>query len=229
MNMYEWLETILFFVVLLALVKPLGSFMAKVFQGERTFLSPVLAPCEKLIYRISGVKTEDEMGWKRYAGSVLLFNLVLFVALFIMLLTQHLLPLNPQKVPAFSWQLALNTAISFVTNTNWQAYVGEQAASYFTQMVGLAVHNFVSAATGIAIAIAVIRGFARRKTSMLGNFWVDMTRSTLYILLPISVVIALVLVSQGVIQNFNAYKTAPLVQAITYDKPKLDDKGNAIK
>src|SRR6266571_4406046 len=229
MNSYEWLQTIVFFVVLLALVKPLGSFMAKVFQGERTFLSPVLAPCEKLIYRISGVKPEDEMGWQRYAGSMLLFNLVLFVGLFVMLLTQHLLPLNPQKVPAFTWQLALNTAVSFVTNTNWQAYVGEQAVSYFTQMVGLAVHNFVSAATGIVIAIAVIRGFVRRKTTMLGNFWVDTTRCTLYILLPISIIFSLVLVSQGVIQNFSAYKSVPLIQSTSYDKPKLDDKGNPIK
>jgi K+-transporting ATPase ATPase A chain len=229
MNTYEWLQTILFFVVLLALVKPLGIFMAKVFQGERTFLSPVLVPCEKLIYRISGVKPEDEMGWKRYAGSVLLFNLTLLVSLFVMLMTQHLLPLNPQKVPAFTWQLALNTAVSFVTNTNWQAYVGEQAASYFTQMVGLAVHNFVSAATGIAIAIAVIRGFVRRKTSLLGNFWVDMTRCTLYILLPISIIAALLLVSQGAIQNFSAYKTVPLVQSTNYDKPKMDDKGVALK
>ena len=229
MNPYEWLQTILFFVVLLALVKPLGGFMARVFQGERTFLSPVLVPCEKLIYRISGVNTEDEMGWSRYASSMLLFNLVLFVALFAMLMTQHLLPLNPQKVPPFSWQLALNTAVSFATNTNWQAYVGEQSASYFTQMVGLAVHNFVSAATGIAIAIAVIRGFVRRKTSLLGNFWVDMTRCTLYILLPISIIAATLLVSQGVIQNFNAYKTVPLVQSTTYDKPKLDARGNPIK
>ncbi|MEI6208563.1 MAG: potassium-transporting ATPase subunit KdpA [Desulfuromonadales bacterium] len=229
MNSYEWLQTIIFFVVLLALVKPLGSFMAKVFQGERTFLSPVLAPCEKVIYRISGVQPEDEMGWKRYAGSVLLLNLVFFVGLFIMLLTQHLLPLNPQKVPSFTWQLALNTAVSFVTNTNWQAYAGEQAASYFTQMAGLAVHNFVSAATGIAIAIAVIRGFVRRKTALLGNFWVDMTRCTLYILLPISIFAALLLVSQGVIQNFSAYKTVLLVQSTNYDKPKMDDKGNPIK
>ena len=229
MNTYEWLQTILFFVVLLALVKPLGSFMAKVFQGERTFLSPLLVPCENLIYRISGVKPEDEMGWQRYAGAMLLFNLALFVSLFAMLMTQHLLPLNPQKVPAFTWQLALNTAVSFTTNTNWQAYVGEQAASYFTQMVGLAVHNFVSAATGMAIAIAVIRGFVRRKTSMLGNFWVDMTRCTLYILLPISIIAALVLVSQGVIQNFSAYKTVPLVQSTSYDKPKMDDKGKPLK
>jgi K+-transporting ATPase ATPase A chain len=229
MNPHEWLQTIIFIIVLLALVKPLGSFMAKVFQGERTFLSPLLSPCENLIYRISGVKPEDEMGWQRYAGAVLLFNLALFFGLFIMLLTQHLLPLNPQKVPAFSWQLALNTSISFVTNTNWQAYVGEQAASYFTQMVGLAVHNFVSAASGIAIAIAVIRGFVRRKTSLLGNFWVDMTRCTLYILLPISIIAATLLISQGVIQNFSPYKTVPLVQSTSYDKPKMDEKGNPIK
>jgi K+-transporting ATPase ATPase A chain len=229
MNMYEWLETILYFVVLLALVKPLGSFMAKVFQGERTFLSPVFVPIENLLYRISGVKKDEEMGWMRYAWAMILFNLVLFVALFAMLMTQHLLPLNPQKFPAFTWQLALNTAVSFVTNTNWQAYSGESAASYFTQMVGFAVHNFVSAATGIAIVIALIRGFARRKTSLLGNFWVDMTRCTLYILIPISIVGALLLVSQGVIQNFSDYKTVPLVQSETYDKPKMDAKGNAIK
>ena len=229
MNSYEWLQTVLFFIVLLALIKPLGTFMARVFQGERTFLSPVLVPCENLIYRICGVKKADEMGWKRYAWSVLLFNLMLAVSLFAILMLQHLLPLNPQKFPAFTWQLALNTAISFVTNTNWQAYSGESAASYFTQMVGLAVHNFVSAATGIAIAIAVIRGFVRRKTSILGNFWVDMTRCTLYVLLPISIVASIVLVSQGAIQNFSGYKTVPLVQSISYDKPKLDDKGTPIK
>ena len=229
MNTYEWLQTILFFVVLLALVKPLGSFMARVFQGERTFLSPVLIPCERVIYRISGVNPEDEMGWKRYAGAMLLLNLVLLVSLFILLLTQHLLPLNPQKVPPFTWQLALNMAVSFTTNTNWQAYAGEQAVSYFTQVAGLAVHNFVSAATGIVIAIAVIRGFVRRKTSLLGNFWVDLTRCTLYILLPISTIGALLLVSQGVIQNFSGYKSVPLVQSTSYDKPKMDDKGAPLK
>ena len=229
MNRYEWLETILFFVVLLALVKPLGSFMAQVYQGERSFLSPVLTPLENLLYRLCGVDKDEEMGWQGYAWAMILFNLVLFVALFAMLMLQHLLPLNPQKFPAFTWQLALNTAVSFVTNTNWQAYSGESAASYFTQMVGLAVHNFVSAATGMAIAVALIRGFARRKTSLLGNFWVDMTRGTLYILLPISLFGALFLVSQGVIQNFSPYKTVPLLQAETYDKPKLDATGSALK
>jgi potassium-transporting ATPase potassium-binding subunit len=229
MNPYEWLETILFFVVLLALIKPLGTFMARVYQGERTFLAPVLLPFENLLYRICGVNRDEEMDWKRYAWAMVLFNLVLFVALFTILMLQHLLPLNPQKLPAFSWQPALNTAISFVTNTNWQTYSGEQAASFFTQMVGLTVHNFVSAATGMAVAIALIRGFCRRKASVLGNFWVDLTRGTLYILLPISLIAALVLVSQGVIQNFSPYKTVPLVQSTSYDKPKLDDKGTPLK
>jgi potassium-transporting ATPase potassium-binding subunit len=229
MNMSEIMEIIIFFVVLLALVKPLGSFMARVYQGERTFLSPILVPCENLLYRICGVDRDEEMGWQRYAWAMVLFNLVLFIALFAMLMLQHLLPLNPQKFPAFTWQLALNTAVSFVTNTNWQAYSGESAASYFTQMVGLAVHNFVSAATGMAIVIALIRGFARRKTTQIGNFWVDLTRGTLYILLPISVLGALLLVSQGVIQNFSDYRTVPLVQPENYDKPKLDAKGNALK
>ncbi|CAH2032309.1 potassium-transporting ATPase subunit KdpA [Trichlorobacter ammonificans] len=229
MNPYEWMQTGVFFAVLLALIKPFGGFMARVFQGERTVITPVLAPCERLIYRLCGVAPDEEMDWKRYARCLILFNSVLFVSLFAILMTQHLLPLNPQKLPAFSWQLALNTAVSFVTNTNWQAYVGEQAASYFTQMVGLTVHNFVSAATGIAVAIAVIRGFARRRTNQLGNFWVDLTRCTLYVLLPISLVAALVLVSQGAIQNFSAYKTVPLVQPITYDTPKKDAKGDPVK
>src|SRR6185369_1410167 len=229
MNTYEWLQTILFFVVLLSMIKPLGGFMAKVYQGERTFLSPVLVPCENLLYRICGVQKDEEMGWRRYACAMGMFNLVLFVALFAILMTQHLLPLNPQKLPAFTWQLALSTAVSFVTNTNWQAYAGEQTASYFTQTAGLAVHNFVSAATGMAIVVALIRGFTRRKTSMLGNFWVDMTRSILYILLPISLILAITLVSQGGIQNFSPYKTVPLVQQVIYDKPKLDDKGSPLK
>lgn len=229
MNPYEWMQTGVFFAVLLALIKPFGGFMARVFQGERTGITPVLAPCERLIYRLCGVAPDEEMDWKRYARCLILFNSVLFVSLFAILMTQHLLPLNPQKLPAFSWQLALNTAASFVTNTNWQAYVGEQAASYFTQMVGLTVHNFVSAATGIAVAIAVIRGFTRRRTNQLGNFWVDLTRATLYVLLPISLVAALVLVSQGVIQNFSAYKTVPLAQAVIYEKPKLDAHGSPLR
>ncbi len=229
MNMYEWVETSIFFVVLLALVKPFGGFMAKVYQGERTLLSPLLAPCESFIYRICGVDKDEEMGWQRYAWATLFFNLICGVTLFAILLLQGILPLNPQRFPAFSWHLALNTAISFTTNTNWQNYSGESAASYFTQMFGFAVHNFASAATGMVIAIALIRGFVRRKSSAIGNFWVDLTRSIFYILLPLSLVFALFLVSQGVIQNLSAYKTVPLVQETSYDKPKLDDKGNPLK
>jgi potassium-transporting ATPase potassium-binding subunit len=229
MNSYEWLETSLFFIILLAMVRPFGAYMARVFQGERTFLSPLLAPCENLLYRICGVNRDEEMGWKRYAVAMLIFNLVCGVTLFAILLLQWLLPLNPQKLPAFHWDLALNTATSFTTNTNWQNYSGEAAASYFTQMFGFTVHNFASAATGIVIAISLIRGLVRRRATAIGNFWVDLTRCILYILLPVSVIFAVFLVSQGVIQNFTPYRTAPLVQATGYDKPRLDEKGNPVK
>ena len=229
MNRFEWLETIVFFIVLVATIRPVGSFMARVYQGERTFLSPVLVPVENLLYRICGVNRDEEMGWQRYAWAVILFNIICAVSLFAMLLLQGMLPLNPQKFPAFSWHLALNTAISFVTNTNWQNYSGEAAASFFTQMFGFAVHNFVSAATGMTIAIALIRGLVRRKSGAIGNFWVDLTRGTLYVLLPTSLVFALFLVSQGVIQNFSPYKTVPLLQQTSYDKPKLDAQGNPLK
>ena len=229
MNRYEWPETILFFVVLLTLVRPLGGFMTRVYQGERTWLSPLLVPCERLLYRICGVDRDSEMGWQRYAGALILFNLACGIALFVMLLLQGALPLNPQKFAGFSWHLALNTAISFTTNTNWQNYSGESAASYFTQMFGFTVHNFVSAATGMTVAIALIRGLVRVRSDAIGNFWVDLTRSILYILLPVSLIFAVALVSQGVIQNLSAYRTMPLVEASSYDKPKLDDQGNALK
>ena len=212
MNVYDWQQAILFFAVLLLLTKPLGTFMARVYQGKRTILSPVLGPCEKALYRLCRVDGGDEMDWRRYALAMLLFNLVCFAALFAILLGQRYLPLNPQQLQAFSWQLALNTAVSFTTNTNWQNYGGEAAASYFTQMAGFTVHNFVSAATGMAVAIAMIRGFVRRNTVSLGNFWVDLTRGILYILLPISLVAALALVSQGVIQNLDPYRTVPLLE-----------------
>ena len=225
MSTYDWQQTLFFFALLLLLIKPLGNFMAKVYQGERTLLSPLLGPCEDLTYRLCGVNKDEEMDWQRYAVALLLFNLVGFMALFALLLGQHLWPMNPQGMPAFSWQLALNTAISFTTNTNWQAYSGESAASYFTQMVGLTVHNFVSAATGMAVLIALIRGFVRRKTSLIGNFWVDLSRGTLYILLPVALVSALALVSQGVIQNFSPYQPTSLVQATRYDKPQIDAAG----
>lgn len=228
MESLEWLQTILFFVVLLALIKPFGTFMAKVFQGERTFLSPVLGPCENILYRICGIDRDLEMDWKKFARAMLFFNGAGLIFLFVLLLLQGFLPLNPQKVPAFSWHLALNTATSFTTNTNWQNYSGEASAGYLVQMFGFAVQNFLSSATGIVIAIAVIRGLVRRKTSALGNFWVDTTRCVLYLLLPFALVAALFLVSQGVIQNFSPSKKVPLVQATSYEKPRLDAAGKLL-
>ncbi len=212
MNVFDWQQTALFFAALLLLIKPVGTYMAKVYQGEQTFLSPLLRPCEDVLYRLGRIERTDEMDWRRYALAMLLFNLVCFLALFALLLSQQLLPLNPRQFPAFSWPLALNTAVSFTTNTNWQNYGGESTASYLTQMVGFTLHNFVSAATGMAVAIAMIRGFVRRRTSLLGNFWVDLVRTVVYILLPISLAAALVLVSQGVIQNFSPARSATLLE-----------------
>lgn len=229
MNYFDWMQTIIVVVVLLGLTKPFGAFMANTYQGKRTPLSPLLIPCENLIYRLCCVDKDEKMNWKQYAVSMALFNMILCAALLALLMSQHLLPLNPQKAPPFSWQLALNTAISFITNTNWQAYSGEQAASYFTQMIGLTVHNFLSAATGMAIVIALIRGFVNRTTSAIGNFWVDVTRGTLYILLPISLVAAIFLVSQGGIQNFSACKSVQLLQSTGYEKPRLGSGGNTLK
>ncbi|MCZ7382082.1 MAG: potassium-transporting ATPase subunit KdpA [Candidatus Methanoperedens sp.] len=203
-----------FLIVLTLLVKPLGTYMTNVFQGKRTFLSPVLAPLENLVYKAAGIKHDEEMDWKDYAKSLLLFNGLGLIVLFLILLLQGMLPLNPQGFPGFSLDLAFNTAISFVTNTNWQAYSGESAASYLTQMSGLAVQNFLSAATGMCIAITLIRGFTRHTSQTIGNFWQDMTKSVLYILLPIAIIAALLLVSQGVIQNFDPYTNSSLLQPI---------------
>jgi K+-transporting ATPase ATPase A chain len=169
------------------------------------------------------------MNWKQYAVSMLIFNCLGVAVLFTLLLLQEYLPLNPQRFSSFTWHLALNTAVSFVTNTNWQNYGGESTATYFSQVVGLAVQNFLSAATGMAIVIAFIRGFARRTADTIGNFWVDLTRSVLYIFLPIAFIAALVLVSQGVIQNFSHYKSVPLLQSTSYEKPKLGADGNPLK
>jgi K+-transporting ATPase ATPase A chain len=198
--------------VVTLLVKPFGTYMAKVYEGERAFLSTVFGWLENLIYKIAGIRFEEEMDWKQYVCAMLIFNGLGLLVLFGILIFQGSLPLNPQKLPAFSWHLAINTAVSFVTNTNWQAYSGESAASYFTQMLGLSVQNFFSAAKGMVIVIALIRGFARKSAQTIGNFWVDMTRSVLYILLPVCIVFALFLVSQGVIQNFSSYITSSLVQ-----------------
>jgi len=203
-----------FLIVLTLLVKPLGTYMTNVFQNKRTLLSPILMPIEDLIYKVAGVKHDEEMYWKDYAKALLLFNGLGIIVLFLILLLQGNLPLNPQEFPGFSLDLAFNTAVSFVTNTNWQAYSGESAASYLTQMSGLAVQNFLSAATGLCIAIALIRGFTRHTSQTIGNFWQDMTKSVLYILLPISIIAALLLVSQGVIQNFDPYANSSLVQPI---------------
>jgi potassium-transporting ATPase potassium-binding subunit len=212
MNIYSWAQLIFYLVVLLALAKPLGSFMARVYEGERTFLDPVLRPIERLIYRSAGVKADEEMGWKTYAVAMMVFNVLGLLAVYAIQRLQAFLPLNPQALGAVSPDSSWNTAISFATNTNWQGYGGEVTMSYLSQMLALTVQNFVSAATGMAVLIAMIRGIARHTGKTIGNFWVDLTRSTLYILLPLSIVLALVLVSQGVVQTFSPYKTVALVQ-----------------
>ncbi|MDN5942253.1 MAG: potassium-transporting ATPase subunit KdpA [Nitrospira sp.] len=218
----------LYFVVLLALVKPLGWYMARVYEGQACGLDRVVGPLERLIYRLCGVRQADEMNWKTYAVAMLLFNGAGFFALYALQRSQGFFPLNPQGFGAVAPDLAFNTAASFVTNTNWQAYGGETTLSYLTQMLGLTVQNFVSAATGMAILVALIRGLARRTTETIGNFWVDLTRSTLYILLPLSAVLALILASQGTVQTFATYHTATLAQSVTYDKPLTDAAGQAI-
>jgi K+-transporting ATPase ATPase A chain len=226
--MNDILQVVLFFGLLLAVTPVLGRFMARVFKGEKTLLHPVLNPVERLIYKVTGVAPDEEMSWKRYFLAVLVFNVIGLLSLWVLQMTQAWLPFNPQKLPNVPWDLALNTAISFITNTNWQAYSGETTMSYFTQMAGLAVHNFLSAATGIAILVAVARGFKRASSKSLGNFWADVTRATLYVLMPLSVILALVLVSQGVVQNFKPYATASLLEPYTAQVQKTDDKGNAV-
>jgi potassium-transporting ATPase potassium-binding subunit len=201
----------LFIAVLLVLVKPLGVFMASVFEGQRTFLTPVLAPVERLIYRSAGVDAARETGWRRYALDVLLINLIGFLVVYAMQRLQAVLPLNPQSFGAVSADSSFNTAVSFASNTNWQGYGGESTMSYLTQMLGLGVQNFLSAATGIAVLIALIRGLVRRQVAEIGNFWVDFTRATLYVLLPLSVLLALLLISQGVVQSFAPYKEVAML------------------
>lgn len=199
------LQVVLFLVVLLLLTKPMGLYLTNVFAGEKNWLTPVLRPVERLIYKLCGINPEEEQKWTGYVISGLMFSVAGMLLLYLFERTQQWLPFNPQGLSAVEPNLAFNTAASFTTNTNWQFYTGEQTMSYLTQMAGLAFHNFVSAATGIALAVALVRGLARRSARTLGNFWVDLTRCTLYVLLPISIVGALVLISQGVIQNFNSY------------------------
>ncbi|MBK6451730.1 MAG: potassium-transporting ATPase subunit KdpA [Proteobacteria bacterium] len=218
------LQLALYVVVLVALVKPLGAYMAAVFRGERTFLSPLLGPVERLIYRISGVDPAHESDWTRYAFDALLVNLLGFIAVYALQRLQGVLPLNPQGLGAISPDSSFNTAVSFATNTNWQGYVGEATMSYLTQMLGLAVQNFLSAATGIAVLIALIRGFVRREAGQIGNFWVDFTRSTLHVLLPLSFILAVVLASQGVVQSFAPYQQVTLVEPVVMQEQTVTEQ-----
>jgi potassium-transporting ATPase potassium-binding subunit len=212
MTLNGWIQIALFCAIVVALVKPVGGFMTRVFAGERTWLTPVFRPIERVLYGIAGVDENEDQHWTAYAVSMLLFNAAGFLLLYLIQRVQDMLPLNPQALAGVGPDLAFNMAMSFTTNTNWQSYVPEVTMSYLTQMLGLTVHNFVSAATGIALAVALIRGFSRRSAKGIGNFWADLTRCTLYILLPISFVGALFLVWQGMPQNFNAYIDATTLE-----------------
>src|SRR5580698_1925716 len=202
MSANGWLQFAFFSLVLLACVRPVGAYLARVLEGERTWLDPILRPIERLIYKLSGVNATEEMNWREYAFAMLGFSAVTLVVTYAIERLQGLLPLwNPQGLPGVGPDLAWNTAVSFTTNTNWQSYVPETTMSYLTQMAGLAYHNFASAAVGIALAVALIRGIARRSSKTIGNFWVDLTRSTLYILLPLSTIVGLFFVWQGMPQT----------------------------
>ena len=237
MTLNGWLQILVFFLIILLVTKPLGVFMAHVFNREKTFLDPVLRPIERLIYKLTGVDEKREMRWTEYAVTMLLFSLVSMLVLYVIQRLQGHLPFNPQHLPGVDSTAsstgayvgsAFNTAASFTTNTNWQSYVPEVTMSYLTQMAGLAYHNFVSAAVGIALAIAFIRGIARREMQTIGNFWVDMMRATLWVLLPFCVVGALVLVASGVPQNLRPYDTAQLVEKQTIEVDKKDADGNVV-
>jgi K+-transporting ATPase ATPase A chain len=221
-------QCVLYLAVLLVLAKPLGEFFARVLAGERTFLTPALGWLERLTYKASGVDPQREMKWTEYAIVVLVFNALGLLAVYALQRFQGVLPLNPAGLGAVSPDSSWNTAVSFASNTNWQGYGGESTMSYFTQMVALAVQNFVSAATGIAVLAALIRGFARRQTATIGNFWVDLTRSTVYILLPLSFVLALVLAGQGVVQTFAPYTKAQTVEKIDYEEAKTGPDGKPL-
>ncbi|SFR93292.1 K+-transporting ATPase ATPase A chain [Dyella sp. OK004] len=229
MTTNDFLQIALYLVVLLLLIKPVGSYMALVFADTPNRVTRFGGGIERVLYRVAGVRQDDDMTWRRYALAMLLFNMTGMLAVYILQRTQQWLPLNPQHFGAVTPDSAINTAISFISNTNWQGYGGESTMSYLTQMLGLAVQNFLSAATGIAVLIAVVRGFTRRSSLSIGNFWVDMTRSTLYILLPFSLILALLLTSQGVVQNFKAYVDVPLTQHITQVEQMKDAAGNVLK
>src|SRR5208283_3352210 len=216
------LQIVVFFALIFVCTKPLGAYMANVFEGRRTFLHPVLRWLEVLTYKAAGVREDVEQRWTQYTASVLAFSIFGFLLVYVLQRAQAYLPFNPQNfgTPNVTPDLAFNTAASFLTNTNWQAYSGESTLSYFVQMAALTVQNFVSAAAGLAIAIAVVRGFARHQTDKIGNFWVDVTRATLYVLLPIALVAALLLCSQGAIQNLRPYATVKTVEGATQTIPQ---------
>ncbi|CAJ0739700.1 potassium-transporting ATPase subunit KdpA [Ralstonia mannitolilytica] len=222
------LQLAIYLVVLLVLAKPLGAYMTGVF-GDKPSRAHWLGPVERLFYRVAGVNPQAEMGWKRYALAVIVVNVLGALVVYALQRAQQWLPLNPQGFGAITPDSSFNTAISFVSNTNWQGYSGESTMSYLTQMLGLAVQNFLSAATGIAVVIALIRGFARHSANTIGNFWVDFTRATVYVLLPLSILVSVFFVSQGVIQNFDGYKEVTTVTATTYDNPKMDASGQPLK
>lgn len=222
--METFIQYAVYLIILIALAIPLGAYMGRVMNGEKNLLSKACGPCERLIYKIMRIDSKEEMSAKKYALSAVIFNVIGFVVLFLILFFQNLLPLNPEKIDGNSWHLAFNTAVSFVTNTNWQAYSGESALSYFSQMMGLTVQNFVSSATGIAVLFAVIRGFTRVKQKGIGNFWVDLTRSVVYILLPAAILGAVLISSQGVVQSFKAYDEVQLVEPVA-----VDAQGNTIE
>src|SRR6185295_11822146 len=224
-----WLQIILFTAIVIAIAKPVGIFLTNVFAGQQTFLHPVLRPVERVIYKLTRVDEKREMHWTEYAGAMLLYSLASLLILYFIQRLQGYLPFNPQKLPGVDSASsatggfvasAFNTAASFTSNTNWQSYVPEVTMSYFTQMVGLAYHNFGSAATGIVLAIALIRGVARREMKTIGNFWVDFVRCNIYVLLPVCVLGALLLVSQGVVQNLRPYDTARLIEPQTLEVDK---------
>ena len=218
----------LYVVVLVALVKPLGAFMARVYENKPCGLDKILGPLERLIYRLCGIDPTVEMSWKHYAYAVLAVNFLGLIVVYGLLRLQYYLPLNPQGMAGTTPDLAFNTAVSFATNTNWQSYGGEATLSYLSQMLGLTVQNFLSAASGMAVLVALIRGFVRRQSATIGNFWFDLTRSTLYILLPLSIVLALVLVSQGVVQTFDPYAKVAILQPTTFQEPVLGDDGKPV-
>src|SRR6202789_3964963 len=221
-----WLQFALFSGVMLLLMRPLGLYMARVVEGQKTFLDPVLRPVERLLYRSCGIKSDQEMSWQQYSVAMLLFSLVSMLLTYLIERVQHFLPWNPLHLAGVAPALAFNTAASFTTNTNWQAYVPESTMSYMTQMVGLAYHNWVSAAAGLALAIAFIRGISRREQKTIGNFWVDLVRGTLWVLAPLCLIGALLLVSQGVVQNLKPYDTVKLVDP--YQTPQLGADGKPV-